>query len=103
MYVLIITIGGESLMEHMNEQSFNWLTWRNGSIFELLKIPHRTEILVLNKNIIKKYAIGYCKADNLPCRPKKDHVAVMFNTGDFDNWWTHLTTNEFKKIFFEIK
>jgi hypothetical protein len=89
-------------IDHMHQQSFNWLTWRNGSIVSILGIPHRTEILVMNKHIIRKYAIGYCKADSIPCRPKLNHIAVMFNTGELDNWWTHLTMDEFQIIFPEI-
>lgn len=89
-------------LDHFNEQSFNWLTWRNGSIIHILGIPHRSQLLVANSDTIRKYAIGYCKADNIPCRPKAGYIAVMFNTGGVDNWWTHLTTNEFKTIFPEI-
>ena len=86
-------------IEHLNEQSFNWLSWRNGSLINTLRIPHRTEIIVLNKEIIRKHAIGYCKADNIPCRPKNGYIAVMFNNGEIENWWTHLTIKEFKLCF----
>ena len=90
-------------IEHYNEQSFDWLSWRNGSLINTLRIPHRTEIIILNKTIIRKYAIGYCKADNIPCRPKSNHIAVMFNTGEVYNWWTHLTKKEFELCFPELK
>lgn len=91
-------------IEHYNEQSFDWLTWRNGSLINTLRIPHRTELIVLNKSIIRKYAVGWCKADNIPCRPKKNHIAVMFyNENLFDNYWTHLTIGEFKKCFPELE
>ena len=103
MYVLIIIISIVIYIEHFNEQSFDWLTWRSGSIVGVLKIPHRTEMILANKSIIRKYAIGYCNADNIPCRPKKNHIAVMFNTGELYNWWTHLTTKEFKECFPELE
>jgi len=90
-------------IEHFNEQSFDWLTWRSGSIINNLRIPHRTELIVLNKNIIRKYAIGWCKADNIPCRPKVNHIAVMFNNDNINNWWTHLTIKEFKLCFPELE
>lgn len=90
-------------IEHYNEQSFDWLTWRNGSLINTLRIPHRTEIIVLNKEVIRKYAMGWCRADNLPCRPKIGHIAVMFNNNCLDNWWTHLTIKEFKTCFPELK
>lgn len=103
MYVLTIITNTVIYIEHYNEQSFDWLTWRSGSIIDVLKIPHRTELIIANKGIIRKHAIGYCIADKIPCRPKKDHVAVMFNTGELYNWWTHLSTNEFKTCFPELE
>lgn len=90
-------------IQHYNEQSFHWLTWRSGSIIDVLKIPHRTTLIVANKNIIRQHAIGWCKADNIPCRPKLNHVAVMFNTNGVDDWWTHLRIEEFITCFPELK
>lgn len=86
----------------MNGQCFDWLAWRNGSILEMFNIPHRELSIVANKDIIRKYAIGYCEAENIPCRPKIGYIAVMFNTGGFDNWWTHLTIKEFNLCFQEL-
>jgi hypothetical protein len=88
-------------IEHYNTQSFDWLSWRNGSLIHTLKIPHRESIIIHNKQLLRKLAVGWCEADNIPCRPKIGYVAVMFNTGG-DNWWTHLTINEFKTCFPEI-
>ena len=90
-------------IEHYNEQSFDWLSWRNGSLVNNLRIPHRTELIILNKNIIRKYAIGWCNAENIPCRAKKNHIAVMFYEENFNNYWTHLTIKEFKICFPELK
>jgi hypothetical protein len=89
------------LIERLNPELFDWLTWRNGSILEIFNLPHRTYALLENKDLLKKYAFGYCKADHIPCRPKLGYYAVMFNTGDLYNWWTHLRKIEFEKIFFE--
>ena len=86
-------------IEKLNCELFDWLTWRNGSIWNIFKIPHRTIHLIDNANLIKKYAIGYCKADYIPCRPKNNHYAVMFNTREEYNWWTHLRKIEFETIF----
>lgn len=90
-------------IEHYNEQSFDFLTWRYGSLMDTLRIPHREYTIYLNKEYIRKYVIGYCKADNVPCRPKKNHVAVMFNNESINNWWTHLTRKEFRICFPELK
>lgn len=90
-------------IEHYNEQSFNWLSWRYGDLTSTLNIPCREYAIISNKHILRKHAIGWCKADNIPCRPKKNCVAVMFNTGELENFWTHLTEKEFKICFPELK
>ena len=90
-------------LEHMNENSFDWLSFRNGSISSILKIPQRQPIICANKNIIRKFSLGYCKSDNLPCRPKRNQVAVMFNTDGVNDWWTHLRIEEFKFCFPEVE
>jgi hypothetical protein len=87
------------LIEELNPELFDWLTWRNGSITNVFKIPHRTYSLIANANTLRQYAIGYCRADRVPCKPKENHVAVMFNTGEDYNWWTHLRKIEFEEIF----
>ena len=81
-----------------HEQSFDWLTWRNGSIATILNIKHRESIILKNADIIKKYAIGYCEADNLPCRPKLNYIAIMFSIND-ELFWTHFTKFEFNELF----
>lgn len=35
--------------------------------------------------------------------PKNGYIAVMFNTGEIYNWWTHLTIKEFEICFPELK
>jgi hypothetical protein len=77
---------------------FDWLAWRSGSIIEMFSVRHRTVSLLAAKDILKKHAVGWCPAENIPCRPKLDNVAVMFQT-DGREWWTHLRNEEFKIIF----
>lgn len=90
-------------IEHFNEQSFDWLTWRSGNILNIFQIPHRTCEICKNSDLIRRYAVGYCSAKNIPCRPKNGFIAVMFNTGEIYNWWTHLTIKEFEICFPELK
>lgn len=82
----------------MNAACFDWLTWRSGSILEVFNIKHRYWSIKENRNVIRKYAIGYCDACRIPCRPKDGYIAVMFET-DFRQWWTHFTAKEFKYCF----
>lgn len=87
-----------NFIEHYHEQSFDWISWRGGSVTEMFGIRHRFEPLYRNGDIIRQYAIGWCGADNIPCRPKQGYIAVMFET-DFRRWWTHFTVKEFDAIF----
>lgn len=97
-----ITTDISDFIEHFNEQSFNWVTWRGGSISEIFGIRHRFEPIYRNRDLIKEYAIGWCKSDNIPCRPKVGYISVMFET-DFRRWWTHFTVKEFLACFPDIE
>lgn len=92
-------------MDHFNEQSFDWLSWRNGSILSVLGVKHRYGPICMNKELIRGFAIGYCRADNIPCRPKLGWLAVMFDTKEqnYNFWWTHFTEREFKACFPEVE
>lgn len=88
-------------MESINPVYFDWSTWRRFDS-SILNIPHNYYTLTSNdgKRMIKKYAIGYCEAEKLICRPKLDHMAIMFEK-DGENCWTHITDKEFSVIFGE--
>lgn len=88
------------MIERMYGTSFDWLTWLNGSP-ELLNLVCREKSLIKNKNILKKYAIGYCKGEELICRPRKNCYGVMFIKDDIE-FWFHLRNKEFNLIFKEI-
>jgi hypothetical protein len=80
---------------------FDWSTWRTGSPADLclqcqetfLTSPH-------GKSIIRQHAVGWCHGTILPCRPKQDHVGVMFFKNDL-HFWFHLSQKEFDLIFGE--
>ncbi len=101
MYAEITIIDMNTFIQQFNEQSFDWLTWRNGSVLSIFKVKHRYGPICKNRETIRRYAIGYCKADNIPCRPKEGWVAVMFDTNqeNCNPWWTHLTSREFNACF----
>jgi len=89
-------------MEHLHEQSFTWQAWSGGNLMDMLNIPNREPFIVDNTDIIQKYAIGWCKGDNIVCRPKTETIAVMFITNNVE-WWTHFTIKEFISCFPELK
>lgn len=87
-------------MVNLHEQSFTFETWRNGNISDLIGKACREYNLISEKALINQYAFGYCLADNIPCRPKKGYIAVMFFKKDsYDYWWTHFSQKEFEQIF----
>lgn len=86
---------------HFNEQSYDWLSWRNGTLYSLFNIVNNEHSIIANRNIIRKYAIGYCDSSNIPCRPKIGYVAVMFQY-ESEQFWTHLTKKEFSICFPEV-
>lgn len=84
-------------LEYMYPDSFDWQTWRAGSLHDLGIIYKESE-LIKSKNLIKKYAVGYCSGESLMCRPKEKTVAVMF-IYQGNKFWTHLMRGEFSRIF----
>lgn len=87
-------------MERMFPDSFDWLTWRNGSLHEL-GVSYKESEIIKSRSIIRQYAIGYCSGHELICRPKPECVGVMFLYKD-KFFWTHLTNIEFNNVFPEI-
>ena len=75
---------------------FTFDLWKAGSLTELIGYTREGNIIA-NKNVIKKYAIGFCNGSRLSVRPKKNTMAVMFHTNE--HWWTHLTIKEFSICF----
>jgi len=89
-------------IEHFQGQSFDWLLWRAGNLTEMLNLKTREDVIISNKNTIRKHAIGWCRSENLICRQKVGEVGVMFLTGE-RQWWTHFRLKEFLTCFPELK
>ena len=64
------------------------------------KIPCKYRYITspAGKRKLREYAVGYCKADGLLCRPKHNQLAVMFFFNGC-HFWTHLRREEFKEVF----
>lgn len=89
----------KSSLPKIDSVNFDWLGWSAGSIHDF-NIPCRYESLISpeSKRILNDYAIGWTYGENLPCRPKQNHVAVMFEKDD-RRFWFHIRNNEFLEIF----
>jgi len=87
------------MLAKIHPSNFTWQLWKGGCLVDL-GLQTRTVSLVENKDVLKKYAIGYCNSVSIPCRPKPGTYAVMFQKDDLV-FWTHLLDVEFEKIFKE--
>ena len=87
------------MIPKIDSSLFTWLEWRAFSIKELGVFCRYADITSCRgKAILRKYAIGYCKGENLLCRPKLNHTALMcFKDGE--HLWFHLRNNEFQEVF----
>lgn len=87
------------IIPQLDSSLFDWLTWRNGTIHDLGIQACRYELIISEngKEQLRKYAVGFCYGENLPCRPKQE-MAVMFFKNDL-YFWFHLRKNEFEKVF----
>jgi len=86
-------------LPYLNPELFTWSRWRSGSLGDF-NIPYKFGIITssFGKIILRKHAVGYCKADGLLCRPKPNEMAVMFFITDY-HFWTHLRNKEFEELF----
>ena len=84
-------------MLKIHPSNFTWVLWRGGTLFDLGVQAHRYSEIISNSKLLSKYAIGYCNAGELSCRPKPGEYAVMFQKGDI-KFWIHLRSAEFNKI-----
>ena len=79
--------------------NFDWLSWRIGKdIWTKLRIHPRWFAIVDNKELFRKYAVGYIQGYRLFCRPELNEIAVMFLIDDKFGW-THLRAKEFEELF----
>lgn len=86
-------------MPKLDSTHFDWQKWLTGSIHDF-DIPCRFETIISSygKKILNNFAIGWTYGENLLCRPKENHIAVMFEK-DNNQFWFHLRNSEFIKIF----
>jgi len=91
-----------SSLQKLDSSLFVWQAWRSGSPNDLnLTCRYNSLTSKRGSAILKEYAIGWCYAENLMCRPKLDNRAVMFFK-DNNLFWFHMRNEEFMKVFGEV-
>jgi len=89
----------KSYLPKLDSTLFTSSEWASGQIADLgIECRYDCIIHPLNKQILQKYAIGWCYGENLMCRPKENQVAVMFKRDD-KTFWFHLRNSEFFEVF----
>ena len=86
------------MIPRINPNNFTWQIWRGGTLKDVGVTCNRATFIVEKKVALKKYALGYCNAQSLVCRPKSSSMAVMFQN-ESSLFWTHITIEEFNKVF----
>jgi len=74
---------------------FTQYLWEGCTIQQAFGFPLRTHEVKKNAKKIVNHVVGYCKAEKLFVRRKKNEVAVMFEKGG-RRWWNHLRKEEFQ-------
>lgn len=89
-------------LPRMDSSLFDWQSWRIGSSFEELFGEKLRWSNIISKEVfrekIRTAAIGWCPGEQLPCRPKENCNAVMFNLPE-GTGWVHLRRDEFYEIW----
>ena len=87
------------MLPKLDSTLFDWLTWRASTFIELEVYCRYVDITShRGKWLLRKHAIGWCRGENLLCRPKVGHVAIMcFKNGN--HLWFHLGNKEFREVF----
>ncbi len=88
------------MIQRYPPDSFSWSRWRRGvAIWEIVGAA-RFQNIVSQAQVLREFAVGYCPAGQIRCRPKPNCVAVLFIIDD-EFCWTHLQKEEFDYIFME--
>jgi hypothetical protein len=77
---------------------FTWDNWRACDIWTTFNILCRKYDILNHRDILRKYAIGYCPSEELLIRPKVNEVAVMYLINE-KMGWSHLRKDEFEGVF----
>jgi len=83
----------------LDSSLFTWDLWSAGSIHDFGIEHFRYNNLNEHKDKLYNGIIGYCFAEELVCRPKESHIALMYEKEDGERFWFHIRNSEFVEIF----
>ena len=89
----------QASLTRMDSSLFTASVWRAACDFMTeFGFPCRKDEMIKNRSMLQRFAIGWCHSENLACRPKANHVAVMYCKDDRD-FWIHMRRSEFYEVF----
>lgn len=91
-------IVAQKVVPQLPSDSFTWDRWSAGSIHDFGIEHFRFGNCATYGGALRDGLLGYCFADKIKCRPKANHVALLYeNNGR--TFWFHLRNDEFYEIF----
>jgi len=87
-------------LNKIDSSQFNRSRWAQGSIHEIINGPCRYWNITKkqSKQLLRKYAIGYCDAREVLWKPQAGEIALMCFK-DERHLWFHLREGEFYEVF----
>lgn len=91
-------IKNQTIVPKLNSSLFTFETWQAGSVHDFMIEHFRFDSLAQHKETLSRNLKGYCFAEELPCRPKTNEVALMYEYED-KTFWFHIRNSEFIELF----
>ena len=86
------------MIQKLSVYHFTHDKWRIDEPLYIFGIRWREEQIIARAKMLRQYAVGYCKGENLLIKPKKNTFAIMFFK-DENHFWFHMTDREFQEVF----
>lgn len=82
----------------LDSSLFTWDKWEAGSIHDFGIEHFRYNNVHQYKEKLLTGLVGYCFGEDLPCRPKENNVALMYEKDNGERFWFHLFNSEFYEL-----
>lgn len=88
----------QSTLPKIDSSLFTWDRWQAGSIHDFGIEHFRYENLSQYKDRLFDGLLGYCFGEELPCRAKENHVALMYEKENGEKFWFHIYNSELYEL-----
>ena len=88
----------QTAIKRLDSSLFTSDIWSAGSVHDFGIEHFRFDNLSDNKDKLNNGLLGYCFGESLNCRPKENHIALMYDIQG-KQFWFHIRNNEFYELF----